>query len=464
MMFDFASLRAATPCPLPKALQQLENTKRPLRVGVLFSGGQAAGGHNVITGLYAALKQLSTNVELVGFLGGAGGLIKGAFRPLTGELLGRYHNQGGFDLIGSGRTKIETPEQFQSAKKVVTELNLDGLVVIGGDDSNTNAAFLAEEFKKEGLKTVVVGVPKTIDGDLKNKQIEISFGFDTASKIYSELVGNLLRDLLSAQKYYFFIKLMGRTASHLTLECALKTQPNLTFISEEVAQKKLTLSQVTEQICDLVERRAVLGKAYGAILIPEGLIEFMPAGDLEKLPKEIQEQLKIERDPHGNVQVSKIDTERLLMRLVERELARRGFKGSFQAQPFFFGYEGRCAYPSAFDASYCYALGHVAAVLVAQGKNGMMACLRGLSGPVEGWEPVGVPLASMMGKEIRQGKEMLVIKKALVDLEGSPFKVFASQRKTWELEDHYRFPGPIQYFGPQELVDETTLTLILEGL
>jgi len=469
-MPDFGSLRAKTPCPLPKALRSLQNLhptfgdavhftagdelkKRPLRVGILLSGGQAAGGHNVITGLFDGLKKLGSEVELLGFLGGASGLIKGATLPLTEQLLASYHNQGGFDLIGSGRTKVETPEQFQAAKKAVTELNLDGLVVVGGDDSNTNAAFLAEEFQAGGLKTVVIGVPKTIDGDLKNEQIEVSFGFDTASKIYSGLIGNLLRDLLSAKKYYFFIKLMGRSASHITLECALQTHPNLALIGEEVAEKKLSLKAVTDQICTLIQQRAALNKSYGAILIPEGLIEFMP---------EFQTAIeKVELDPHGNVQVSKVDTERLLIQQVEEELARRGFKGSFQAQPFFFGYEGRSAYPSPFDATYCYGLGHVAALLIAHKANGMMASLRGLTRPVEEWEPVGVPLVSMMGVEMRHGKEKLVIKKALVDLKGAPFKKFAAERKRWETEDDYRFPGPIQFFGPAEL-NQVPLTLQLE--
>lgn len=469
---------------------------KPLNVGVVLSGGQAPGGHNVIAGLFDALKKIEPSSRLFGFLDGPKGIVENQSIELTKEMIDKYRNLGGFNLIGSGRTKIETPEQFTAADKTVRSLNLDGLVIIGGDDSNTNAALLAEYFLEKGNSTTVVGVPKTIDGDLKNQNIEISFGFDTASKNYSETIGNIMRDTLSAKKSYYFIKLMGRSASHITLECALQTHPNYALISEEVASKGQTLHQVTSEICDLICQRSNVGKDYGVLLIAEGVIEFIPefralieelnhasgitsASDIVnqinpeakrlflELPEEIKSQLLMDRDPHGNVQVSKIETERLMIKLVEQELKKRKkagtYKGKFSAQPHFCGYEGRSCFPSNFDCQYCYALGHVAALLVSSKATGYICCIENLTQPVSEWQIKGVPIASMMTMETREGKSKPVIKKALVDLNGKPFDIFKSNRFHWTIQDDYLYPGPVQFFGPGELTDELNQTLILEN-
>lgn len=469
-----------------------------LKVGVVLSGGQAPGGHNVISGLLDALKKMNPESLLYGFLGGPKGIIENSHVLLDEEKLAPYRNQGGFDLIGSGRTKIEKPEQFAAALETAKSLELDGLVIIGGDDSNTNAAFLAEYFLQNGCKTSVVGVPKTIDGDLKNSYVEASFGFDTASKVYSELIGNIARDALSAKKYYHFIKLMGRSASHIALECALQTHPNYTFISEEIAAKKSSLAHLVSELADMICKRAEEGKDYGVILIPEGLIEFISQvklliqelntllanntnqeGVLKKLSKEalecfhllppkIQEQLFLERDPHGNVQVSKIETEKLFIDLISKALEDRKKKGQytgkFSPQPEFCGYEGRCSMPTNFDSNYCYALGHVAALLINEGLTGYMAVVENLSRSVHDWQIAGVPFLAMMTSEIRKGKENAVISKGLVDLEGKPFEMFANHRKDWMLKDDYQYPGPIQFFGPEKLTDSITKTLELESL
>lgn len=463
---------------------------RPLRVGVVLSGGQAAGGHNVITGLFDALQQLNQESVLFGFCDGPKGIIENKYTTLTGELLANYRNQGGFDLIGSGRDKIEKPEQLQAAKKTVEMLDLDGLVIIGGDDSNTNAAFLAEYFKANKCKTNVIGVPKTIDGDLKNENIEISFGFDTACKVYSEVIGNLMRDAISAKKYYFFVKLMGRAASHIALECALQTHPNLTLISEETAASGKTLDDIVNEITDLIVKRSSQNKNYGVILIPEGVIEFIPEvkalinelnsllakdsnGDpipklgknalhcYQSLPKDIQAQLLLSRDAHGNVQVSKIETERLFIDMVEEKLKKVGF-GKFNPQPYFCGYEGRSCLPSNFDSQYCYALGYVAAVLINNNASGYMCCLKKLTEKPQSWEAFGIPITSMMTIEERQGKQKAVVQKAFVDLKGKPFKTFEGDRGKWAVEDGYLYPGPMQFFGPQEITDAVPVTLHLE--
>lgn len=384
--------------------------------------------------------------RLFGFLGGPSGIVGQKYTELTLEKIAPYRNQGGFDLIGSGRTKIETPEQFEGALKSATALNLDGLVIIGGDDSNTNAALLAEYFLEHKCKTRVVGVPKTIDGDLRSDDVEISFGFDTAAKTYSEVIGNILRDCLSAKKYFFFIKLMGRSASHLTLECALQTHPNMALISEEIAEKGYTFNQVVKQIADLIDERTALGKNYGVVLIPEGLIEFIP--DFAEVTKEL--------DPHGNLKVSQIETERLLIDAV-RKVVKNPAK--FAPLPEFCGYEGRSALPSNFDCQYCYALGHVATLLVQEKRTGYMACVKNLTAPVEQWQIAGIPLTSMINLEVRKGEEKPVIKKALVELEGKPFREFAAAREAWRLNDAYRYPGPIQFFGPPELTDSVPLSL-----
>ncbi|MCE2983891.1 MAG: diphosphate--fructose-6-phosphate 1-phosphotransferase [Parachlamydia sp.] len=475
----------------------------PLKIGVVLSGGQASGGHNVIAGLFDALKKLHPVSSLIGFLDGPAGIISNKWVEINADLLLNYRNQGGFDIIGSGRTKIEKEEQFQGALATVRELGLDGLVVIGGDDSNTNAAFLAEVFKKNGQSTCVVGVPKTIDGDLKNSFIELSFGFDTATKIYAEIIGNIQTDASSSKKYYHFIKLMGRSASHITLECALQTHPNLALIGEEVAQRQLTLRDVVLMIADLVRKRADNSLDYGVILVPEGLIEFVSdikemikelnsilASDqnwvashaaqldyllpllshsstncLKSLPELIQRQLLLERDAHGNVQVSKIETERLLLELVQNELEllkKQGvYKGKFNPQPQFCGYEGRSALPTNFDAAYCYALGFAATLLIQNKKNGYMACIKGLTKPVEEWSVLGVPITSMLGEENREGKKKIVIQKALVDLNGFAFQKFCKMREEWGMKDDYQSPGPIQFAGPSSVVDR--LPLILEG-
>ncbi|MFI5343316.1 MAG: diphosphate--fructose-6-phosphate 1-phosphotransferase [Chlamydiales bacterium] len=458
---------------------------QPLNVGVFFSGGQAPGGHNVIAGLFDALRQLNPSNRLFGFLDGPDGMIKNRTVELTEEMINGYRNQGGFDLIGSGRTKIEKPEQFEAVTENLKSLGLDGLVVIGGDDSNTNAAVLAEHFKQRGLPVSVVGVPKTIDGDLKNEYVELSFGFDTACKVYSETIGNLAKDALSAKKYYFFVKLMGRSASHVTLACALKTQVNLALIGEEVSAGNQTLHELVDQITDLICARSEVGKNYGVILIPEGIIEFIAefklmiqelnllfsqegkidltalsshsAACYHQLPDEIQRQLLLDRDPHGNIQVSKIETERLFITLVEKELQRRRtegkYAGTFNPQPLFYGYEGRSGLPSNFDCQYCYALGHTAALLVNARATGYMGCIRHLSQSVKKWEIQAVPLTRMLHMERRKGKDTPVIQKGLVDLNGAFFGLYKKMRNNWMMNDHYCCPGPIQFDGPPELTE-----------
>ncbi len=478
----------------------------PLKVGIIFSGGQAPGGHNVITGLFDALKKIHPLSRLIGFLNGPQGIIENQFTELTEEKIAPYRNQGGFDIIGSGRIKIETSEQFRATGKTLKSHALNGLVIVGGDDSNTNAAFLAEFCKREGLDTRVIGVPKTIDGDLKNDFIEISFGFDTASKIYSETIGNLARDSLSAKKHYFFVKMMGRSASHLTMECALQTHVNMALIGEEVAALKQTLSDVVCNIADLICERSEKNKHFGIILIPEGLLEFIPECQelikelnhllvdqpslLEEktlpervfllqqalsqtafdtfscLPESIQNQLLLKRDGHGNVQLSQIETERLLILLVEKELNRRQiegiYSGKFQSQPFFCGYEGRCGLPSNFDCQYCYALGHLSALLIFQGASGYMCCIKNLARPIDKWEGMGVPITYMMHFETRKNKKQAVIRKALVDLNGPIFTHFQKAREQWRMQDSYCCPGPIQFEGPLEITDHSPLTLISE--
>lgn len=439
-----------------------------LKIGAVFSGGQASGGHNVLTGLFDTLKVLNRQSQLFGFLDGPSGIVDNQSIELTADKLEPYRNQGGFDLLGSGRVKIETDEQLQSTLKTAQDLALDGLVIIGGDDSNTNAAFIAEYFLQHGCKTRVIGVPKTIDGDLQNDHVAISFGFDTAAKIYSELIGNIARDALSSKKYYHFIKLMGRSASHITLECALKTHPNLTLISEE----RLTLAKITKKICDLIQERCAQRKDYGVILIPEGLIEHMPemaeliAGLNAKklspssqaiwdaLPVRVQQQLSLEKDPHGNVNVSAVETERVLMDAVTKELQKRSFQGKFNALPHFLGYEGRAGLPSNFDANYCYALGQAAALLVAYGFTSYMAFVEGLTRPASEWGIGGVPLASLL--EI---KAKPVIAKAYVNLQGKPYRFLQEHAAQWAVEDDYQCPGPIQFFGEPELTETTPLIL-----
>ncbi len=484
--------------------------QRPLTVGVILSGGQAPGGHNVIAGLFDGLKKGHSESRLLGFLGGPIGLINGKYVEITAEMMDRYRNTGGFDIIGSGRDKIETQEQLDKVVAVCQQIGLDGVVIIGGDDSNTNAAVLAEYFKKIGSSTQVVGCPKTIDGDLKNAHIETSFGFDTACKTYSELIGNICRDALSAKKYWHFIKLMGRSASHIALECALQTQPNICLIGEEVAEKKLTLNQIVEAVAEVISRRAEKGLNFGVALIPEGLIEFIPeVGSLiarlsdvlahdaegpaefdkisglegqltwlkghlppenfavfESLPTEIQKQLLLDRDSHGNVQVSLIETEKLIVEMVKRKLkvwAQEGrYKGKFSALTHFFGYEGRCAFPSNFDADYCYSLGYTAYVLFRNGLTGYLSSVRNTHRSADEWTCGGIPITMMMNIEQRHGKPKPVIRKALVDLGGKPFKTFAANREAWAVETAYLFPGAIQYYGPSEVCDQPTRTLILE--
>ena len=480
-------------------------SKKAFNVGVVLSGGQAPGGHNVVSGILDGIKASSPKSNLIGFLGGPSGLIENKFVNLTPAFVKDYRNTGGFDIIGSGRTKLETEEQFASALSTMQAHKLDALVIVGGDDSNTNACMLAEYIAAKGSPISVIGVPKTIDGDLKNSEIGASFGFDTASKVYSELVGNICRDANSAKKYWHFIKLMGRSASHITLEVALQTQPNLTFISEEIAEKKMTLDQVVKTITDAIVRRSEMKKNFGVIVIPEGLIEFIPevkkliaelndllagkddfatlgmddklqfvnknisaasAKVFSSLPMLIKSQLLMDRDPHGNVQVSRIETDKLLIDLVGdalRELKQAGkYKGKFSALSHFFGYEGRCASPSNFDADYCYGLGFNAAALVSVGANGYMSTLKNLAAPAEKWVPGGVPLTMMMNMEHRHGKDKPVIKKALVDLKGKPFKTLAANRAEWTVTESYQDPGAIQYWGPSAVCDATTKTLALE--
>ena len=478
-------------------------------VGVILSGGQAPGGHNVIAGLYDALKQANSANKLYGFLGGPSGIIEGKYVEFTDSFIDEYRNTGGFDIIGSGRTKLETEEQFKSSLEVCKKLNLSAVVIIGGDDSNTNAALLAEWFVANNAGIQVIGCPKTIDGDLKNEQIEISFGFDTATKTYGELIGNILRDANSAKKYWHFVKIMGRSASHVAIEAALQTQPNITLISEEVEQKKMSLSSIIDYITDIVVKRSEAGRNFGIAVIPEGLIEFIPelktmianlndvmptlekdssyanGTDAEKiaiientlssenssvfksLPALIKSQLLMDRDPHGNVQVSKIETEKLLISMVEEKLAslkKEGkFSGKFSTQSHFFGYEGRCAFPSNFDADYCYSLGFNAFALINFGLTGYLSSVRNLTAPASQWIAGGVPLTMMMNMERRHGEMKPVIKKALVELDGPVFKKLEANREDWALNDRYLFPGAIQYFGPSSVCDITTVTLALES-
>ncbi len=479
----------------------------PMNVGVILSGGQAPGGHNVICGMFDALKRLNPESKLYGFLGGPSGLIEGKYTLLTKEVIDEYRNTGGFDIIGSGRTKLEETWQFDNGIEVCNKLGIKAIVIIGGDDSNTNACVLAEYYLQKKCGIQVIGCPKTIDGDLKNKMIETSFGFDTACKVYSELIGNIQRDANSAKKYWHFIRLMGRSASHIALECALQSQPNICLISEEVEAKNMTLNDVVEQIVEVIVDRANAGLNFGSILIPEGLIEFIPAmrvliqelndmlaqnedfasleGDDAKreyvksmlspascelyrsLPKGIARQLTLDRDPHGNVLVSQIETEKLLIEMVGKRLAQLKaagvYKGKFAALNHFFGYEGRCAIPSNFDADYCYSLGVTAAHLIAAGKTGYMSIVRNLTKPAAEWIAGGVPITMMMNMERRNGKMKPVIQKALVDLNGKPFKYFAAHRAEWADPNlSYIYPGPIQYYGPSEVCDQPTRTLMLE--
>ncbi|KAG4142929.1 hypothetical protein ERO13_D06G157700v2 [Gossypium hirsutum] len=468
-----------------------------LKIGVVLSGGQAPGGHNVICGIFDYLQERAPGSTLYGFKGGPAGIMKGKYVELTADYIYPYRNQGGFDMICSGRDKIETPEQFKQAEETAAKLDLDGLVVIGGDDSNTNACLLAENFRSKNLKTRVIGCPKTIDGDLKCKEVPTSFGFDTACKIYAEMIGNVMIDARSTGKYYHFVRLMGRAASHITLECALQTHPNITIIGEEVAAKKLTLKNVTDYMVDVICKRAELGYNYGVILIPEGLIDFIPevqqliaelneilAHDVvdenglwkkkltdqslklfEFLPQAIQEQLMLERDPHGNVQVAKIETEKMLIQMVETELEKRkqegSYKANFKGQSHFFGYEGRCGLPTNFDASYCYALGYGAGALLHSGKTGLISSVGNLCAPVEEWTVGGTALTSMMDVERRHGKFKPVIKKAMVELDGAPFKKFASLREEWASKNCYISPGPIQFVGRASNAVNHTLLLEL---
>ena len=478
-----------------------------MNVGVILSGGQAPGGHNVISGLFDGLKHLNPANKLYGFLGGPSGLIEGKYQELTKEIIDEYRNTGGFDIIGSGRTKLEETWQFDNGIEVCNKLGIKAIVIIGGDDSNTNACVLAEYYLQKKCGIQVIGCPKTIDGDLKNEMIETSFGFDTACKVYSELIGNIQRDANSAKKYWHFIRLMGRSASHIALECALQSQPNVCLISEEVEAKNMTLNDIVEQIVEVIVDRANHGLNFGTILIPEGLIEFIPAmriliqelndllaqneefasleGDDAKreyvksmlspascelyrsLPKGIARQLTLDRDPHGNVMVSQIETEKLLIEMVGKRLAQLKaagtYKGKFSALNHFFGYEGRCAIPSNFDADYCYSIGITATHLIAAGKTGYMSLVRNLTKPAAEWIAGGVPITMMMNMEKRNGKMKPVIQKALVDLNGAPFKYFASHRAEWaDANTSYIYPGPIQYYGPTEVCDQPTHTLKLE--
>ena len=480
-----------------------------INVGVILSGGQAPGGHNVISGLFDGLKSLNPENKLFGFLGGPDGFIKNKVVELTSDIIDEYRNTGGFDIIGSGRTKLEEESQFDQGLENCKQLGINAVVVIGGDDSNTNACVLAEYYAKINAGVQVVGCPKTIDGDLKNEMIETSFGFDTACKVYSELIGNIMRDANSAKKYWHFIKLMGRSASHIALECALQTQPNICLISEEVASKEQTLGEIVDGIADVIAKRAENGENFGVALIPEGLIEFIPEmktliSELNELlaegthtaqafshvkkshrvdwvaeklssassvvfrslPEGIANQLTLDRDPHGNVQVSKIETEKLLIEMVEAELAERKlenkFNGKFGAQNHFFGYEGRCAAPSNFDADYCYSLGFNSSALIASGKTGYMSSVRNTTAPADQWIAGGVPITMMMNMERRHGHMKPVIQKALVELDGKPFSYFASKRDEWAVKTDFVYPGPIQYFGPTEVCDRVSETLKLE--
>lgn len=485
------------------------NTSSKRNVGVILSGGQAPGGHNVIAGLYDALKQANHGNKLYGFLGGPAGIIDGKYIEFSDELINEYRNTGGFDIIGSGRTKLETQEQFEKSLEVCKKLDISAIVIIGGDDSNTNAAMLAEWFVENNAGIQVIGCPKTIDGDLKNDQIEISFGFDTATKTYGELIGNIQRDANSAKKYWHFIKIMGRSASHVALEAALQTQPNITLISEEVEEKKMSLDEIITYMADIISQRASKGKNFGIAIIPEGLIEFIPEmkslitnlndlmNELEQdidynnaisahdkfeivqrrlkdkntdifasLPASIKAQLLMDRDPHGNVQVSRIETEKLLIEMIKSKLKKMKsqgeYVGKFSEQAHFFGYEGRCAFPSNFDADYCYSLGYNAFALISFGLTGYISSIKNLTQPAEKWIAGGVPLTMMMNMEKRHGEFKPVIQKALVKLDGPVFKKLEKHREDWALNDKYKFPGAIQYFGPSSVCDITTVTLQLE--
>ncbi len=478
-----------------------------IKAGVILSGGQAPGGHNVITGLYDALKKANRENTLLGFRKGPSGLLEDDYIEFTDEYIDEYRNTGGFDIIGSGRTKLETADQFKIAMKVAEKHGLNAIVIIGGDDSNTNAAILAEYFKAHGSGCQVIGCPKTIDGDLKNDVIEISFGFDTATKTYSELIGNIERDANSAKKYWHFIRVMGRSASHIALECALETQPNLCFISEEVEQKEMSLEDIADQVVSSVVKRSANGDNFGVVIIPEGLIEFVPEvkkliselndvmalnekefnglesweekySFMEKklskesfkvfsiLPLDIEKQLLMDRDPHGNVQVSRIETEKLIISIVERKLRKLKesgeYKGKFSALNHFFGYEGRCAFPSNFDADYCYSLGYNAFMLIRGGYTGYISVISNLSKPATKWKAGGMPIVKMFNLEQRHGEKKPVIRKALVDLEGKPFRYFASRRAEWAEKTCFTYPGAIQYYGPESVCDITTRTLKLE--
>ena len=491
------------------AFEKGENHSEKKRqvVGVILSGGQAPGGHNVITGLYDALKKADKDNVLLGFKNGPSGLLEDDYVEFTDEFINEYRNTGGFDIIGSGRTKLETEEQFKIVGEVAKKHALNAIVIIGGDDSNTNAAVLAEYMARENTGVQVIGCPKTIDGDLKNDVIEISFGFDTATKTYSELIGNIERDANSAKKYWHFIKVMGRSASHIALECALETQPNVCLISEEIEEKGMSLSQIADLIADSVAKRAANGNNFGVVIIPEGLIEFVPEvkkliaelndlmaikadefGALTEwddkyafmqknltkasfdvfafLPLDIEKQLLMDRDPHGNVQVSRIETDKLLIALVGKKLAEMKkdgkYNGKFNGLNHFFGYEGRCAFPSNFDADYCYSLGYNAFMLISYGYTGYLSTITNLSAPATEWKAGGIPITKMMNLEQRHGEKKPVIRKALVELDGAPFKYFASVRDKWAVETCYTFPGAIQYYGPASVCDLTTRTLALE--
>ncbi|MCR5800198.1 MAG: diphosphate--fructose-6-phosphate 1-phosphotransferase [Lachnospiraceae bacterium] len=477
-------------------------------VGVILSGGQAPGGHNVISGLYDALKATNKDNVLLGFKGGPDGLLNNDYVEFDDAFINAYRNTGGFDIIGSGRTKLETKEQFGIVAENAKKNGLTAVVIIGGDDSNTNAATLAEYMAANNTGVQVIGCPKTIDGDLKNEDIEASFGFDTATKTYSELIGNIERDANSAKKYWHFIKVMGRSASHVALECALETQPNICLIGEEVAAKKMSLAQITNYIADAVEKRGNNGENFGVAIIPEGIVEFVPefskliaeinellAGNktdefnalpdwnakyafiknglsaesfavFDILPQGIQQQLFLERDPHGNVQVSLIESEKLFSEMVKTELAKRKaagtYKGKFGAQHHFFGYEGRCAFPSNFDADYCYSLGYNAFMLIQYGYTGYLSKVSNIAKPAEEWVAGGMPITKMMNMERRNGEDKPVIRKALVELDGKPFKYFEANREKWAVETCFTYPGAIQYYGPAEVCDLTTRTLALE--
>ena len=481
-----------------------EAINKKLNVGIILSGGQAPGGHNVITGLFDHVKKLNPENRLYGFILGPGGLVDHNYMELTKEIIDQYRNTGGFDMIGSGRTKLEKVDQFEKGLEIIRELDIKAIVIIGGDDSNTNACVLAEYYAAKNYGVQVIGCPKTIDGDLKNEQIETSFGFDTACKTYSELIGNIERDCNSARKYWHFIKVMGRSASHIALECALQTQPNICLISEEIEAKAMSLDDIVTYIADAVAARAADGNNFGTVIIPEGVIEFIPAikkliaqlndvlalpevkemGRTEQidfakahltpenlavfnsLPTGVARQLALDRDPHGNVQVSHIETEKLLSTMVAQKLEKMKkagtYKGKFGTQHHFFGYEGRCAAPSNYDADYCYALGTSAAQLIANGKTGYMAIVKNTTKPADQWIAGGVPITMMMNMERRNGEMKPVIRKALVELDGAPFKTFAAQRDKWARETCYTYPGPIQYWGPTEVCDQPTITLALE--